>query len=260
MASCLKCGKSKLRSDKFGRRKCRRCGVMPSNKHLDRGGNYPLIDDDEDEQEETPMHPSHDFEISVAAMTTDLQELPDHRLEELQRAVSDEQFRRRFFSTQSSESALARVGLGSAGEALGGLGLLAALLSGTFLGCIADAIVSDAQAATSVTTGRLPTFESGPLDWLALTALIIFAGYIVWRAIASARERCAIYRQYADATNDGLNELYDDAATEEASEFDEAEIERSHWHWVVTAGMFCAALDRDSLAELLPDSFPYPEF
>lgn len=39
MASCLRCGKAKLPRDKSGRRKCRRCGVMPSNRHLDRGGN-----------------------------------------------------------------------------------------------------------------------------------------------------------------------------------------------------------------------------
>lgn len=39
MASCLKCGKAKLRRDKQGRRKCRHCGVMPSAKQLDQGGN-----------------------------------------------------------------------------------------------------------------------------------------------------------------------------------------------------------------------------
>lgn len=39
MASCIRCGQSKLRRDKLGRRKCKRCGVMPSAKHLDRGGN-----------------------------------------------------------------------------------------------------------------------------------------------------------------------------------------------------------------------------
>ena len=44
MASCLKCGLAKLRRDKLGRRKCRRCGVMPSAKFLDRGGNRPRCD------------------------------------------------------------------------------------------------------------------------------------------------------------------------------------------------------------------------
>jgi ribosomal protein L37AE/L43A len=39
MASCLKCGKRKLPRDKHGRYKCARCGVMPSNKWLDQGGN-----------------------------------------------------------------------------------------------------------------------------------------------------------------------------------------------------------------------------
>lgn len=42
MASCLKCGQAKLRRDKRGRRKCRHCGVMPSGRGLDMGGNAPV--------------------------------------------------------------------------------------------------------------------------------------------------------------------------------------------------------------------------
>jgi hypothetical protein len=38
MASCLKCGRAKLPRDKFGKYKCRRCGVAPSGKWLDQGG------------------------------------------------------------------------------------------------------------------------------------------------------------------------------------------------------------------------------
>ena len=38
MASCIKCGQRKLRKDRYGRRKCKRCGVNPSNNHLDRSG------------------------------------------------------------------------------------------------------------------------------------------------------------------------------------------------------------------------------
>jgi len=38
MASCIKCGQRKLRKDSHGRRKCKRCGVNPSNNHLDRSG------------------------------------------------------------------------------------------------------------------------------------------------------------------------------------------------------------------------------
>lgn len=41
MAACLKCGQAKLRRDKMGRFKCRRCGVAPSAKFLDMGGNPP---------------------------------------------------------------------------------------------------------------------------------------------------------------------------------------------------------------------------
>ena len=43
MAACLKCGKAKLRRDDHGRRKCRRCGCMPSGRKLDQGGNPPPI-------------------------------------------------------------------------------------------------------------------------------------------------------------------------------------------------------------------------
>lgn len=39
MASCPKCGKPKVRRNKLGQRKCKRCGCLPSNKFLDRGGN-----------------------------------------------------------------------------------------------------------------------------------------------------------------------------------------------------------------------------
>ena len=39
MGSCLKCGRAKLKRDKLGRRKCKRCGFMPSGKFLDLGGN-----------------------------------------------------------------------------------------------------------------------------------------------------------------------------------------------------------------------------
>lgn len=43
MASCPKCGKPKVRRNKRAMRVCRHCGVLPSNKHLDQGGNPPPI-------------------------------------------------------------------------------------------------------------------------------------------------------------------------------------------------------------------------
>lgn len=44
MASCIKCGQAKLKRDKAGVRKCKKCGAMPSAKFLNRGGNYPAED------------------------------------------------------------------------------------------------------------------------------------------------------------------------------------------------------------------------
>lgn len=47
MACCIRCGKAKLRRDRRGRRKCGRCGVMPSNRRLDQGGNPRPIECEE---------------------------------------------------------------------------------------------------------------------------------------------------------------------------------------------------------------------
>ena len=48
MAACNKCGKPRVRRDKQGRRKCRRCGFLPSGaRRLDQGGNPPALHDEE---------------------------------------------------------------------------------------------------------------------------------------------------------------------------------------------------------------------
>lgn len=38
MAACPKCGKPRVRRNKHKLRKCGRCGVLGSNRQLDRGG------------------------------------------------------------------------------------------------------------------------------------------------------------------------------------------------------------------------------
>lgn len=38
MADCHKCGAGKLRKQRDGRRKCKRCGFLPGRKLLDRSG------------------------------------------------------------------------------------------------------------------------------------------------------------------------------------------------------------------------------
>jgi transcription initiation factor TFIIIB Brf1 subunit/transcription initiation factor TFIIB len=53
MASCIRCGKAKLKRDKHGRRKCGRCGVMPSNRRLDQGGNPRPIECEEVRNDKT---------------------------------------------------------------------------------------------------------------------------------------------------------------------------------------------------------------
>ena len=39
MANCAKCGQGFIRKRKCGRFKCKNCGFLPRDKHLDRSGN-----------------------------------------------------------------------------------------------------------------------------------------------------------------------------------------------------------------------------